>query len=179
MKNLQKNISNLIDIKFKSNLMIIFNFCLNIIALYAEILSYGNRNVIMYIIFPVSIILSYIYSGIYFMSAGNALENYEDIKPNWRNQHDKLKEFKDKYALGNTYSFQSINLLWNTLIGFSYTWFMIMENNHKWWIILIGIMIDSIYTLFFFVAWIHLQGLKNINKKIDKNLKEFEETTND
>ena len=178
MENLQKDTLSIKSIKFRSNLMVVFNLYLNINALIIEILSFGDKSIGIYIAFPIAVILGYIWSSIYFICTENILKGYKDVKPYWHSQYTTLKDFKNKQALGNTYSFQSISLLWNIILGFGYTWFMIHENGHKWWIVLIGIIIDLIYAFFLLIAYLSQRDLNCISKEIDKNLKEFEETNN-
>lgn len=178
MENLQKNTLSLKSTKFKSNLMVVLNLYLNIQAIISEILTFGDKSISMYITFPICVILTYIWSAIYFICTENVLKEYKEFKPYWHSHYTILKDFKDKQALGNTYSFQSMSLLWNILLGFGYTWFMIHENGHKWWIILIGIVIDLIYAFFLLIAYLSQRDLDRVSKEIDKNLKEFEETNN-
>ena len=178
MENLEKDTNYIKGIKFRSNLFIIWNLYLNIRGLISEIALFGEKHVAMYIVFPICCIMSYIWIAIYYISAVSVLKKYKDKKSCCQCQYDRLKTFKDKYVLGNTYSFLSVNLLWNSIIAFGYTWFMIFENNHKWWIILIGIIVDLIYAFFLLITCLFFKDLQIVNKDIDKNLKEFEETNN-
>lgn len=178
MENLQKDTLSVKSIKFRSNLIVILSLYLNIQAIISEISTFGYKTIGLYITFPACVILSYICSTIYFICTENILKGYKDIKPCWHSHYINLKDFKDKQALGNTYPFQSISLLWNIILGFGYTWFMIYENGHKWWIVLIGIIIDLIYAFFLLITYLSQRDLNRISKEIDKNLKEFEETNN-
>lgn len=178
MENLEKDINYIKLIKFRSNLFVIWNLLLNIEGLLFKITLFGEKNAAVYICFPLACIMSYIWIGIYYNQASIILKKYKDEKSYWQSQYDRLKIFKDKYVLGNTYSFLSISLLWNILMGFGFTWIMIIENNHKWWIILIGIIVDLIYVFFLFISWLFFQDLKSVIKDINKNLKEFEEINN-
>lgn len=178
MENLEKDIKFLKSLKFRSNAFLIFNLYNAIIALVPEIMNYGTKDIVTYVFFPMFIILSYLWNMIYFVFCSLTLKKYIEFKPYWYGQYSNLKDLKDKYAYGNTYSFHAIIMLWNVILGFGYNWFMIFENGHKWWIILIGVVIALVYGFIFLLVWACQKELSDIGKAIDKNLKEFEETNN-